>query len=229
VIQIQQLTKKYLTKEVITTALNSVNLTVEAGEFISIMGPSGCGKTTLLNILGLLDEFDNGEYFYDGRSLHNISNAERAEIAKSDFGFVFQNFNLIDSYTVSQNVELPLLYNGIPKEKRKAMVAKTLKYINLEARANHKPNELSGGQQQRVAVARALVKKPKVIFADEPTGNLDSKNGLQVMKMLKNLNKDYGTTVIMVSHSEEFAKSGDRIVHLFDGHILADKDENFYT
>ena len=228
-IQLQQITKKYYTKEVITTAVHEIDLNVEKGEFISIMGPSGCGKTTLLNVMGFLDGFDSGEYRYNDKEVASISPRERAEIAKSDFGFVFQNFNLIDSYTVAKNVELPLLYCGVPATDRRAMVQETLEYVELDPRGGHKPNQLSGGQQQRVAVARALVKKPKIIFADEPTGNLDSSSGLLVMDMLKKLNEEQGTTVIMVSHSEEFARYGNRILHLFDGSIVSETDPKFYT
>lgn len=228
-IQLQKITKKYYTKEVITTAVNEIDLTVEQGEFISIMGPSGCGKTTLLNVMGFLDGFDDGDYRYNNKEVASITSRERAEIAKTDFGFVFQNFNLIDSYTVAKNVELPLLYSGVSAKDRQRMVQETLKYVELDHRGSHKPNQLSGGQQQRVAVARALVKAPKIIFADEPTGNLDSTSGLIVMDMLKRFNEEQGTTVIMVSHSEEFAKYGHRILHLFDGSIVSESDPKFYT
>jgi len=228
-IRLQQLTKKYYTKEVITTAVHEIDLNIEQGEFISIMGPSGCGKTTLLNVMGLLDGFESGEYLYNDKSVGLLSSQERADIAKADFGFVFQNFNLIESYSVAKNVELPLLYGGISISDRRSRVKETLEYVELQHRAGHKPNQLSGGQQQRVAVARALVKRPRIIFADEPTGNLDSSSGLLVMDMLKKLNQEYGTTVIMVSHSEEFAKYGYRILHLFDGHIVSESDPKFYT
>jgi len=228
-IRLEKITKKYYTKDIVTTALLEVNLRVEEGEFISVMGPSGCGKTTLLNVLGLLDEFSDGEYQYRGNPIRSFDTQKRDVIAKDDFAFIFQNYNLIPGYSVAKNVELPLIYEGVGRSDRIARVNKSLEYVNLSHRARHKPNQLSGGQQQRVAVARALVKRPRVIFADEPTGNLDSENGLHVMELLKKLNQDYGTTIIMVSHSVEFANFGDRILHLFDGQIVSDTDPKFYT
>ena len=228
-IRLNKISKKYYTKEIVTTALDDIDLQVEEGEFISVMGPSGCGKTTLLNVLGLLDEFTDGEYQYGDVAIRSIKPQMRSKIAKEDFAFIFQNYNLIPGYSVAKNVELPLLYDGIRRSDRKARVKEALEYVNLSHREGHKPNQLSGGQQQRVAVARALVKRPRVIFADEPTGNLDSENGLHVLELLKKLNQDYGTTIIMVSHSEEFAKFGDRILHLFDGQIVSDTDPKFYT
>ena len=217
------LKKAYRTEEVETTALNNVNLEIKAGEFVSIMGPSGCGKSTLLNIMGLLDNPTSGEYHFLGQNIANYSERQRAGMRKGNIGFVFQSFNLIDELTVYENVELPLLYLGTPADERKARVEAALDRVGIMHRKGHFPQQLSGGQQQRVAIARAVVAEPKLILADEPTGNLDSTHGEEVMNLLTQLN-EAGTTVIMVTHSPADAEYSHRIVHLFDGHVVT---ENF--
>ncbi|HMB89890.1 MAG TPA: ABC transporter ATP-binding protein [Rhodothermales bacterium] len=217
------LKKTYRTDEVETTALNNVNLEIKAGEFVSIMGPSGCGKSTLLNILGLLDNPTEGEYHFNDNEVANLSERQRAQLRKGNIGFVFQSFNLIDELTVYENVELPLLYLGASSEERKERVEAALERTAIIHRKDHFPQQLSGGQQQRVAVARAVVASPKLILADEPTGNLDSTNGEEVMKLLSELN-EAGTTIAMVTHSPADAEYSHRIIHLFDGHIVT---ENF--
>ena len=217
------LKKTYRTDEVETTALNNVNLEIKAGEFVSIMGPSGCGKSTLLNILGLLDNPSDGEYYFNDNEVANLSERQRAQLRKGNIGFVFQSFNLIDELTVYENVELPLLYLGASSEERKERVEAALERTAIIHRKDHFPQQLSGGQQQRVAVARAVVASPKLILADEPTGNLDSTNGEEVMKLLSELN-EAGTTIAMVTHSPADAEYSHRIIHLFDGHIVT---ENF--
>jgi putative ABC transport system ATP-binding protein len=211
----------YTTEEVETTALNNVNLEIKSGEFVAIMGPSGCGKSTLLNILGLLDNPSSGEYHFVGHEVSKYSERQRADLRKSNIGFIFQSFNLIDELTVYENVELPLLYLGMPSSEREQKVNASLDRMQIIHRRNHFPQQLSGGQQQRVAIARAVVAKPKLILADEPTGNLDSRNGEEVMKLLTQLN-DEGTTIIMVTHSPADAEYSHRIIHLFDGHVVSE-------
>jgi putative ABC transport system ATP-binding protein len=217
-IKTNNLTKIFRTEEIETTALYNVSFEVNQGEFLSIMGPSGCGKSTLMNILGLLDNPTKGEYIFLDKDISKFSERERADLRKQNIGFIFQNFNLIDELTVSENIELPLLYLKIPSSQRKQKVNELLDLLQIKHRKKHFPMQLSGGQQQRVAVARALVTNPKLILADEPTGNLDSANGEEVIKSLLELNKT-GTTIIMVTHSPAFAEYGSRILHLFDGKI----------
>lgn len=215
------LKKVYTTEEVETTALNNVNIEIKEGEFVAIMGPSGCGKSTLLNLLGLLDNPTDGEYNFVGQEVSRYTERQRANLRKANIGFVFQSFNLIDELTVFENVELPLLYLGVPANERKARVGEVLENMQIMHRKNHFPQQLSGGQQQRVAVARAVVAKPKMILADEPTGNLDSAHGEEVMKLLTSLNEG-GTTVVMVTHSPSDAEFSHRIIHLFDGHVVTE-------
>lgn len=217
------LTKVYRSDEIETKSLNKINLTVRNGEFVAIMGPSGCGKSTLLNILGLIDQPSGGEYYFLGREVSKANEKTRAELRKHNIGFVFQNFNLIDELNVFENIELPLLYLKLSGNERKQRVEEVMERLQISHRAGHFPQQLSGGQQQRVAVARALVSEPKLILADEPTGNLDSRNGEEVMSLLHQLN-DKGATIIMVTHSPEHAEQAQRIVHLFDGSIVS---ENF--
>jgi len=217
------LKKLYTTEEVETTALEGVNLEVKEKEFVSIMGPSGCGKSTLLNLLGLLDNPTEGRYHFLDTEVSNFTERQRSNLRKENIGFVFQSFNLIDELTVYENVELPLLYLGYSSAERKSRVEEVLQQMEIMHRRNHFPQQLSGGQQQRVAVARAIVGKPKLILADEPTGNLDSSHGDEVMKILTELNEN-GTTIIMVTHSPTYAEYGNRIIHLFDGHVVS---ENF--
>jgi len=221
------LKKIYLTEEVETTALNNVNLEIKAGEFVSIMGPSGCGKSTLLNLLGLLDNPSSGEFFFLDEEVSKFSERKRALVRKGNIGFVFQSFNLIDELTVFENIELPLLYLGVSSSERKKKVEAMMEQMQIMARTSHFPQQLSGGQQQRVAVARAVVTSPKVILADEPTGNLDSKHGDEVMSLLSALNEK-GTTVVMVTHSPSYAEYGNRVINLFDGHIVTENiNESF--
>lgn len=221
-ISISDLSRVFRTQDVETTALNGIDLNVNQGEFVAIMGPSGCGKSTLLSILGMLDSPSSGSFKFDGEEIANRSERYLAELRKSSVGFVFQSFNLIDELTVYENVELPLQYLNISKAERKQRVDNILKRVAIDHRAEHLPQQLSGGQQQRVAVARALVINPKLILADEPTGNLDSKNGDEVMAMLRELNQE-GTTVIMVTHSEKEGRYADRLVRLLDGQVMVDK------
>ena len=218
-IRIENLTKIFRTEEVETTALNGVSLQVKDGEFVAVMGPSGCGKSTLLSILGLLDNPTDGKYYLDDEEVGHLKEKERTRYRKGRIGFVFQSFNLIDELTVEENVELQLKYLGVPKEERKERVLDILRKVNLSQRAKHYPQQISGGQQQRVAIARAVVGKPKLILADEPTGNLDSKNGLEVMELLSQLNAE-GTTIVMVTHSQHDAAFAQRIVNLFAGNQL---------
>jgi putative ABC transport system ATP-binding protein len=215
------LTKVFQTDEVETTALNSINFSVEEGEFTAIMGPSGCGKSTLLNILGLIDNPTSGELWFLGEELARYSERQRTNFRKGNIGFVFQSFNLIDELTVYENVELPLLYLGFSTSDRKKRVTAVLEQMNLLPRQNHFPQQLSGGQQQRVAVARSVVAEPKLILADEPTGNLDSEHGEDVMNLLTNLNEN-GTTIIMVTHSPSHSEYAQRVIHLFDGQIVSE-------
>ena len=220
-IRTKELMKVFRTDEVETTALNKVNLEVEDGEFVGIMGPSGCGKSTLLNILGLLDNPSGGELYFMDQEVSNYSERKRTNLRKANIGFVFQSFNLIDELNVFENVELPLLYMKAPGSERRKKVEDVLERMKMSHRKKHFPQQLSGGQQQRVAVARALVANPKLILADEPTGNLDSAHGEEVMNLLKELN-DEGTTIVMVTHSPSDAEYARRIVHLFDGHIVSE-------
>lgn len=219
-IEINNLSKVFRTSEVETVALNQVSFQVNEGEFVAIMGPSGCGKSTLLNILGLLDNPTEGSYKLFGQEVANLHEKDRTRVRKGKIGFVFQSFNLIDELNVFENVELPLTYLGYKAAERKQRVQEILKRMNISHRAKHFPQQLSGGQQQRVAIARAVVTNPKLILADEPTGNLDSKNGAEVMNLLTELNKE-GTTVIMVTHSQHDASFAHRTVHLFDGSIVS--------
>lgn len=215
-IQIKDLEKYYRTDEVQTIALNKLSFEVKKGEFVAIMGPSGCGKSTLLNILGLLDDSDGGSFKFNGEEVSGYNERKRAQLRKHNVGFVFQSFNLIDELTVFENVELPLIYTGVKSSERKRRVEEVLEKMQIMHRRNHFPQQLSGGQQQRVAVARAVVNNPKLILADEPTGNLDSANGNEVMDLLIDLN-DTGTTIVMVTHSEHDAKYSHRIIRMLDG------------
>jgi putative ABC transport system ATP-binding protein len=221
------LKKLYTTDEVETTALNNVNIEIGEGEFVAIMGPSGCGKSTLLNILGLLDNPSDGQYHFLDHEVSKYSERERANLRKANIGFVFQSFNLIDELTVFENVELPLLYLGISSSEREKMVHEVLEKMQIMNRKDHFPQQLSGGQQQRVAVSRAVVAKPKLILADEPTGNLDSKNSEEVMDILTKLN-DAGTTIVMVTHSPHDAEYSHRIIHLFDGQVVTENIKEGY-
>ena len=215
------LTKIYRTDEVETTALNKVNFEVKEGEFVAIMGPSGCGKSTLLNVVGLLDNPTEGDLYFLGEEVSKYKEKKRTNLRKSNIGFIFQSFNLIDELTVYENVELPLLYLKMSSSERKKRVEEVLDRMKIAHRRKHFPQQLSGGQQQRVAVARAVVTKPKLLLADEPTGNLDSANGEEVMDLLTQLNEE-GTTIIMVTHSPSFAEYSHRIIQLFDGHIVTE-------
>ena len=218
-IKLKNLEKVYTTEEVETTALNSINLEIKEGEFVAIMGPSGCGKSTLLNILGLLDNPSSGEYHFGEFEVAKYSERQRAQLRKGSIGFVFQSFNLIDELTVFENVELPLIYTGVSSAERVKRVEEVLDKMQIMHRRNHYPQQLSGGQQQRVAIARAVVNKPKLILADEPTGNLDSSNGNDVMELLTDLNEQ-GTTIIMVTHSEHDARYSHRIIRLLDSQTV---------
>ena len=218
-ITLTNIKKVFRTEEIDTWALREVSLEVKDGEFVSIMGPSGCGKTTLLNIMGLLDTPTDGTYMLDGKDVSQLSERERTNIRKGTIGFVFQSFNLIDDLDVYENIELPLLYMGVPAKERKKRVTEILDRMAMSHRRGHFPCQLSGGQQQRVAVARAVVSNPKIILADEPTGNLDSKNSKEVMDLLLQLHEQ-GTTIVMVTHSQHNASFADRIINLFDGQIV---------
>lgn len=219
-IQIENLSKVFRTSEVETVALNHINLMVDDGEFLAIMGPSGCGKSTLLNIIGLLDNPTEGSYLLTGQEVAGLKEKERTQMRKGVIGFVFQSFNLIDELNVFENVELPLTYLDIRASDRRKLVGDMLKRMDISHRAKHFPQQLSGGQQQRVAIARAVITSPKLILADEPTGNLDSKNGLEVMNLLTELNQE-GTTIVMVTHSQHDAGFAHRVVNLFDGSIVS--------
>ncbi len=219
-IKVEKLQKIFRTEEIETMALSDVDIHVKKGEFAAIMGPSGCGKSTLLNILGLLDNPSSGKYYFDGEEVGALKESQRTQLRKGNIGFVFQSFNLIDELNVYENVELPLIYLKIPATKRKEMVKAVLKRMNIGHREKHFPQQLSGGQQQRVAIARAVVANPKLILADEPTGNLDSKNGLEVMNLLSDLNNE-GTTIIMVTHSQHDAGFAHRTINLFDGMVVS--------
>lgn len=228
-IQAKNLKKIYSTEEVETTALNNVNIEIKEGEFVAIMGPSGCGKSTLLNIMGLLDNPSDGEYNFLGHQVAGKTERERAQLRKGNIGFIFQSFNLIDELTVFENVELPLLYLGMDASERKEKAEAALERMSMMHRRNHFPQQLSGGQQQRVAIARAVVANAKLILADEPTGNLDSDHGNEVMKVLAELNEQ-GTTIVMVTHSPHDADYAMRVIHLFDGHVVTENmQEGFHV
>jgi len=222
-LRLENIKKSFATDEIETIALNGVSLEVKAGEFLAIMGPSGCGKSTLLNIMGLLDVPNEGKYYLDDREVSTLSENDRTRLRRGTIGFVFQSFNLIDELNVEENIELPLTYIGTNKNERKEMIKAILKKLNMGHRASHFPAQLSGGQQQRVAIARAIISKPKLILADEPTGNLDSQNGKEVMELLKQLHEE-GTTIVMVTHSQRDALYADRIVNLLDGQIIERND-----
>lgn len=218
-IELQNIRKSFRTGNVATVALNGLSLTVEDGEFLAVMGPSGCGKTTLLNVLGLLDIADEGRYILDGKDVTAVSEHERTLLRRGKIGYVFQSFNLLDELTVAENVELPLIYLNVPAEERKVRVHDILKTLAISHRAGFYPIQLSGGQQQRVAIARAVIAKPQIILADEPTGNLDSKNGKEVMAILRDLHRS-GTTIVMVTHNQRDAFQAERVVNLYDGQII---------
>ena len=219
-IRLNDITKIHRSDEIETTALDKVSLAVDPGEFVAIMGPSGCGKSTLLNIIGLLDSPNSGSYTLNGQEVGNLAEAGRADARKRNIGVIFQSFNLIDELTVYQNIDLALLYQEIPVAERRKRVKEVMEKVGIGHRQNHYPQQLSGGQQQRVAIARAIVGNPKILLADEPTGNLDSKNGDDVMALLKQLNSE-GTTIIMVTHSEDYGRFGTRVVRMLDGKILS--------
>lgn len=223
-IKIEGLSKFFRTEEVETIALNKVSLEVKDGEFVAIMGPSGCGKSTLLNIMGLLDNPSEGNYYLANQEVGHLKEKDRTRVRKGNIGFVFQSFNLIDELNVFENVELPLTYLGVKPAERRKRVTEILQRMNISHRAAHYPQQLSGGQQQRVAIARAVVSNPKIILADEPTGNLDSKNGAEVMRLLNELN-DEGTTIVMVTHSKHDAGFAHRVINLFDGSIVSSVSE----
>jgi len=222
-INLEGLSKVFYTEEVETHALSDIHLNIQRGEFVSIAGPSGCGKTTLLSILGLLDSPTAGKYLLDGEPVENLSASTRAKIRNQAIGFIFQAFNLIGDLTVYENVELPLTYRGMPGSERKARVQEALERVGMAHRINHYPSQLSGGQQQRVAVARAIVGKPLILLADEPTGNLDSKNGHAVMELMEELHQE-GATICMVTHDPRYSQVAERAVHLFDGQIVDEED-----
>jgi putative ABC transport system ATP-binding protein len=220
-IKIENLNKVFRTDQVETTALNDIHLTINKGEFVAIMGPSGCGKSTLLNILGLLDVPSSGDYYFDNQNVARYSETALAKIRKNKVGFIFQSFNLIDELTVFENIEIALIYNDIPSKIRKEKIDQVLKKLEILHRAKHFPHQLSGGQQQRVAIARALVANPDLLLADEPTGNLDSIRGQEIMQILQQLNAE-GTSIIMVTHSQEHANYARRQIHLFDGKLISE-------
>jgi putative ABC transport system ATP-binding protein len=223
-IKLEGVTKVFLTDEVETHALSGIHFDIKRGEYVSIAGPSGCGKSTLLSILGLLDTPSEGTYLLSGRPVQGLSLPERARIRNREIGFIFQSFNLIGDLTVYENVELPLTYRGMPASERKARVIEALEKVGMGHRAKHLPSQLSGGQQQRVAVARALAGHPAVLLADEPTGNLDSKNGEAVMDLLDELHQN-GATIVMVTHDARFARNADRTIHVFDGRVVQEQVE----
>ena len=223
-IQIENLGKSFRTEEVETIALQGINLRIDDGEFVAIMGPSGCGKSTLLNIIGLLDNPSEGSYLLNGQEVARLTEDERTGLRRGTIGFVFQSFNLIDEMTVYENVELPLIYAGVPAKERRERVEALLDRMKMSHRAKHYPQQLSGGQQQRVAIARAVVTRPQLILADEPTGNLDSAHGKEVIGLLAELNQE-GTTIVMVTHNSHDAASARRVIHLFDGHIVTETED----
>ncbi len=218
-IRLSGVTKLYRTEEMETRALAGIDLNVQQGEFLSVMGPSGCGKSTLLNIVGLIDSPSSGQYYLGDEEISGYSETRLARLRKGKIGFIFQSFNLIDELNVYENVELPLLYQGLPKAQRRNLVREALELVDMSSRAKHRPEQLSGGQQQRAAVARAVVNDPSLILADEPTGNLDSKNGEEVMRMLKTLH-EHGATILMVTHSPSHSARADRIVNMVDGRVV---------
>lgn len=220
-IRTENLQKIFQTEEVETWALNNVSIQIKEGEFVAVMGPSGCGKSTLLNIIGLLDNPTGGTYYLNGTEVSKFTESQRTDLRKGVIGFVFQSFNLIDELDVYENIELPLLYMGISSSERKKRVEVAMKRMDIAHRSKHFPQQLSGGQQQRVAIARAVVANPKLILADEPTGNLDSKNGKEVMELLSELNKE-GTTIVMVTHSKHDAGYAERVINLFDGQVVTE-------
>lgn len=220
-LRIENLCKTFRTEEVETTALNNVSINIKEGEFVAIMGPSGCGKSTLLNIIGLLDNPTAGQYYFDGKEVGALKERQRTMVRKGNIGFVFQSFNLIDELNVFENIELPLIYLKLKSSERKEKVNQILDRMKISHRAKHFPQQLSGGQQQRVAIARAVVAGPKLILADEPTGNLDSKNGGEVMNLLTELNRE-GTTIVMVTHSQHDASFTHRVINLFDGQVVTE-------
>ncbi len=223
-LKVKDLSKTFRTDEVETIALDKVSFEVNDGEFVAIMGPSGCGKSTLLNILGLLDNATGGQYWLGDKEVASLKESDRTALRKGRIGFVFQSFNLIDELNVEENIALPLTYLGIPRSERRKKVEKVMKRMNISHRAKHFPHQLSGGQQQRVAIARAVVFGPKLILADEPTGNLDSKNGAEVMRLLTELNQE-GTTIVMVTHNEHDAEQTHRIIRLFDGKVVESQQD----
>ena len=223
-IQIENLGKTFRTEEVETIALQDINLHIDDGEFVAIMGPSGCGKSTLLNIIGLLDNPSEGSYLLNGQEVARLTEDERTNLRRGTIGFVFQSFNLIDEMTVYENVELPLIYAGVSAKERRERVEALLDRMKMSHRAKHYPQQLSGGQQQRVAIARAVVTRPQLILADEPTGNLDSAHGKEVIGLLAELNQE-GTTIVMVTHNSHDAASARRVIHLFDGHIVTETED----
>ena len=220
-LSMQSLYQVYRTEDVETTALRDITFEIKSGEFVAIMGPSGCGKSTLLNIIGMLDEPSSGDYFFNGENVARRSETELATIRKKNIGFIFQSFNLIDELSVSENIELALLYHDMPKAKRQEKVAAVMDRVGIGHRAGHRPGQLSGGQQQRVAVARALVAEPLLILADEPTGNLDTAHGDEVMRMLRGLNQE-GSTIVMVTHSPSHADYASRVINLLDGQVVTE-------
>jgi putative ABC transport system ATP-binding protein len=224
-IELKQIGKVFLTEEVETHALAGIDLSIRRGEFVAIAGPSGCGKSTLLSILGLLDSPSKGDYTLNGKAVANLDHAERARIRNREVGFIFQSFNLIGDLTVFENVELPLTYRGLPASERKQRVEAALEKVGMSHRSKHYPSQLSGGQQQRVAVARALAGRPSILLADEPTGNLDSRNGEAVMQLLRELHRD-GATICIVTHDDRFAGHAERAVHLFDGRVVEEQVQN---
>jgi len=221
-IKLDKLTKVYRTAEIESTALNEVSFKIEKGEFVSVMGPSGCGKSTLLNVIGMLDKPESGSYEFQGKEVSHLNEKGRSLVRKQNIGFIFQNFNLIDELTVFENIELPLIYNKVSSSERKKRVNELIEKIGISHRSSHFPQQLSGGQQQRVAVARALITKPPLILADEPTGNLDSSHGNEVMELMCELN-EAGTTIVMVTHSSHDASYSGRIINLLDGQIVSEK------
>jgi putative ABC transport system ATP-binding protein len=223
VITLNKINKTYRTDELQTLALSNVDLALQQGEFVAVMGPSGCGKSTLLNVVGMIDSIDSGEYLFNDKRIDQMKERDLIEMRRNHLGFVFQSFNLIDDLSVYENVELPLLYLNMPRAQRKAKVREVLEIVGLQARTKHKPSQLSGGQQQRVAIARAVVTDPKLILADEPTGNLDSTNGEEVMEMLTTLNEQ-GAAILMVTHSHENAFKAHRIIQMLDGRIVSSSD-----
>ena len=227
-IKTTQLTRIFRAGEIETTALNKVSLEIKKGEFVAIMGPSGCGKSTLLNITGMIDSPNSGDYYFDGDKVDGLKEEQRTRLRKGNVGFVFQSFNLVDELNVYENVEMPLIYLGLKASQRKKMILEVLERMKIDHRKNHYPQQLSGGQQQRVAIARAVVANPKLILADEPTGNLDSKNGLEVMKLLTSLNQN-GSTIIMVTHSEHDAGFAHRIIHMLDGEVIMEKEKSGFV